>query len=188
MGEFATARLILCWPLLHVYPRHVEWLNDQNLMRWSEQRYREHTTESQWDYLQDAAKEGNPVVIDILLKPDQPRPINDQFGASIGTIAAYVDLRHRRADMGIMIGAPYHGNGYGTEAWWGAMWMLQNEFQVRKFEAGCVADNAGMNRLLVRLRFQFEGTRKNHFLIDGERRDMNMYGHGQMEPKGGTET
>lgn len=187
MGEFATARLTLCWPLLHVYPHHVVWLNDRDLMRWSEQRYREHTVFSQWDYLQDAAKESNPIVFDILLKPDQPQP--DQFPSrSIGTIAAYVDLQHRRADMGIMVGPPFHGRGYGAEAWWGAMWMLQNELQVRKFEAGCVADNFGMNRLLARLRFQFEGTRKNHFLIEGESRDLHMYGHGLMEPKEGTET
>lgn len=175
MSQFNTERLQLRWPLTEPDPRHVEWLNDKELMRWSEQRYLGHDMLSQKVYLYEAYKSGNPIVFDIRLPPACNMP-----GFSIGTISAYIDRRHRRVDMGIMIGPDYHGQGYASEAWMGVMQALSKEFVVEKWEAGCNEWNGPMKAVLRRCGYSWEGTRTNHFRVDDKPCDLELFGRGPL--------
>lgn len=181
VSQIETERLQLRFPLTDVDPRHVAWLNDKNLMRWSEQRYQEHDCDTQRRFLLQALVDGNPLCFDIILqdttKPVGPLP-DPEYGCSIGTIHAYLDRRHRRADLGIMLGPGYHGKGYAEEAWTAVMDHLAKEHgpAAFKFEAGCASGNKPMIRLLERMGFFPEGRRYNHFIIDGRHHDLVQYG------------
>ncbi|SRR5258706_4058997 len=168
--DIMTPRLIL----LHTYeavPEHVEWLNDKELMKWSEQRYKTHTMVTQQDFLDLAGADFNPLVWDI-----QRRETTSITSVSIGSLHAYCDKRHRRVDMGIMLGPLYHGNGYAAEAWDAACKYLAVKHHMRKFEAGFVDGNLAILKMLMRLGWQPECRRENHFIIDGESRAVVLFG------------
>lgn len=139
----------------------VGWLNDPEVVRYSEQRHKEHTEESQQFYLQDG--------------PDVFREIHagDRF---IGTISAYIDEPNSIADVGILIGdKSIWGKGYGTEAW---IAFCDHLFlhKIRKIEAGAMNINSRMINIFRKSGMHFEAFRENHFLYDGEPVHMVLWG------------
>ncbi len=128
----------------------VKWLNDKNLMRYSEQRHKEHTVEGQCNY------------ISTFKYPDFFLSIR-KHSLLIGSITAYVDKPNSVANLGLLIGWP--GHGYGTEAWG----MLLNGLRtnrIRKVEAGCMSDNIGMMRVCEKSGMLIEGWQNKHFILD----------------------
>ena len=114
--------------------RYVGWLNDPEVVRFSEQRHRTHTLQSCRDYLASFA--GTPhyfwavVACDVAL-------------GHIGNVNAYVDPTNRVADVGILIGERrVWGAGYGSEAWQAVCGFLLDELELRKVTAGTLATNA----------------------------------------------
>ena len=178
--DIATARLLL----IHTYKvvdEHVDWLNDKNLMKWSEQRYKDHSYTSQAQFLEDARFHGNPLVWDIRLAPTPA--IGSLLGesrmttsVSIGSLHAYCDERHRRVDLGIMLGPQYHGNGYAAEAWDSVCMYLATKHHMRKFEAALVDGNVPIMKMLMRLGWAPEARREHHFIIDGQPYGLVLFG------------
>ncbi len=150
-----TTKLILR-PLLKATQRHVDWLRDQKVVEYSEQRHREHTLTTCLRYIHSFVPDGHIWAI-YTTKDDR----------HIGNIAADVDRPNNTADLSILIGDREHwGKGLGSEAWrWVTEWLLNKDGgDLRKVEAGCMAVNIAMRRVLDHTGFQFEGERKNHFL------------------------
>lgn len=145
----------------------VSWLNDQEVMKYSENRHQKHTVKSQKAYLDSFPSDSF-----IWLIKDT---IGDIY---IGTISAHTDPYNGVADMGILIGEkPYQGQGYGLEAWRRVMMFLVDG-NIRKIECGCRADNGAMKRIASKSNMQYEGTRPWHFLDDQDRPiDLDMYGY-----------
>src|SRR5215475_12022905 len=101
-----SARLILHphSPML-VTQEHVDWLNDKDLMKYSEQRHHEHTLRTQLDYV----RAEHPSRLVWLIRCNS---------VDIGSMSAYVDAANQRADLGILLGRrEYHGQGLAAEAW-----------------------------------------------------------------------
>lgn len=139
----------------------VGWLNDPEVMRYSEQRHKHHTEETQQQYIQDG--------------PDVFREIHagDRF---IGTITASIDRPNSVADVGILIGEKsLWGRGYGTEAW---IALCNHLFvnQIRKIEAGAMNINSGMIAIFQKSGMHFEGYRNSHFIVKSEPVHMVMWG------------
>ena len=138
------------------------WLNDPQVVRFSEQRLRRHDWESQHEYIHEG--------------PDIFREIHagNEF---IGTITANIDRHNAIADVGILIGeGSIWGQGYGTEAW---IAFCDHLFlhKVRKVEAGAMSVNAGMISIFKKSGMTFEGFRNDHFdLGDGKYAHMVMWG------------
>ena len=138
----------------------VRWLNDRTLMKYSEQRHTVHTQASQLRY------------INSFKEPDQYKKINFETKL-IGTVSAYVDTINDIANVGILIGGPHGGNGYGEEAWR----IFCNDLGVRKIEAGCMAQNKPMIRVFEKNHMRLEGTRRAHFdLGKGVHDHLVLYG------------
>jgi RimJ/RimL family protein N-acetyltransferase len=179
--DIATKRLMLMLSYDAV-PEHVEWLNDNKLMKWSEQRYREHTIETQQDFLDEADAAGNPLVWDIRLPYEaleqKPRlRIEGEIGSPIGSLHAYCNERHKRVDLGIMLGPQYHGEGYAAEAWSAVCDYLAYKHGMRKFEAGFVDGNIPILKMLMRLGgWHTECRRENHFIIGGQSYGLVLWG------------
>ncbi|MEW6664770.1 MAG: GNAT family N-acetyltransferase [Thermodesulfobacteriota bacterium] len=155
-----TPRLRLV-PFSEMYlgERYVGWLNDPEVVRFSEQRHRVHTLETCRKYL--ASFEGSPDYFwAILLKSGE--------SAHIGNISAHVDVRNQVADVGILIGEKScWGKGYGLEAFRGVLDFLFRRTGVRKVTAGTMATNQGMIRIMERAGMQEDGTRMAQVLLEG---------------------
>lgn len=170
--KIQTERLVLCRMTadeldLDTIRKHVEWLNDPQAMRFSEQRHLTHTCETQTQYIKDHHKAGHALFNIVVRGSRWTQP------TTIGSLTAYFDVPNTRVDMGIMIGPPFCGQGYGSEAWYG----LFDELEASKIEAGVMEGNSAMIRICEQ-RMRFEGSRKSHFLgPDGQRYDLLQFGY-----------
>lgn len=139
----------------------VRWLNDPDVVRYSEQRHKHHTEETQLDYLTN----GPDVFREIYLE--------DRF---IGTISAYIDHPNSVADVGILIGEKKEwGKGLGFEAW-EAFCDSLFKVGIRKIEAGHMAGNHSMMQICRKYEMHDEGRRLKHFIHNGWPTDVVMWG------------
>jgi RimJ/RimL family protein N-acetyltransferase len=125
-------------------------LNDKHRMRFSNQRFHDHTRESCLAYL--GSFEGSP---------------NSYFairhgGETVGTISIYRNPHHGTADIGIMT---YVG-GFGLDAWLAAIALLEAE-GVRKITAGTLDCNTRMIAILRASGMHQEGSRFGQELCGG---------------------
>lgn len=151
-----NTRNLVLRPLTKATQRQIDWLRDETVVQFSEQRHKTHTLSSQLNYIR-SFDEGSHIWGIYLSENDR----------HIGNLSARTDVPNNVADVGILIGdTDCWGHGYGAEAWRAVCsWLLDKESgNLRKLEAGCTATNIPMRRLLDHSGFQFEGERKNHFL------------------------
>jgi RimJ/RimL family protein N-acetyltransferase len=165
MAQIKTEHLILYIGAYHrgYHPEmHIKWLNDKELMKYSEQRHHAHTLASQRKYLASFDHVGS-FLWEII--PHEMR-------LPIGTITAFCDWRNGIADLGIVVGT-FQGRGYGTEAWQAIThWLFKKG--IRKIEAGCMASNAPMIKLFGKVGMVIEARRRAHFLLDSKPEDLIM--------------
>jgi ribosomal-protein-alanine N-acetyltransferase len=163
MTEILTKRLKLLRPDLTpetTIKTMVGWLNDPEVVRYSEQRHRDHDEESQRLYI---------------LEVDVFREIYTST-SFIGTITAQIDRPNSVADVGILIGdKSAWGKGYGTEAWTAFCNQLFTA-GIRKIEAGAMSTNVGMIKIFTKSGMTFEGFRDNHFICGDEVAHMVLWG------------
>lgn len=146
---------------------YVGWLNDPQVVRFSNQRFRAHSLESCRAYL--ASFEGSENLFLAIRRRED--------GAHIGTMTVYRSIQHGTADVGIMIGerSCWRG-GCGQDAWDTLLRWLLARGDIRKVTAGTLACNKGMVRLMERSGMTLEGTRQAQELVEGEPQDIVLYG------------
>lgn len=150
-----------------ITPAYLGWLNDAEVVRFSNQRFRRHDAASARTYLNSF--EGTDNLFLAIRAMEGWR--------MIGTMTAYVDDRHGTADLGLLIGErAVWGQGFGLAAWQ----LLSNALlacpDIRKVTAGTLGCNVGMLRIMKRSGMVAEGVRHQQELVDGEPQDMYLYG------------
>lgn len=145
---------------------YIGWLNDQNVVKFSNQRFLVHSMDSCLRY--QASFEGTDNLFMSI------RQLTDN--ELIGTLTAYVASNHGTVDVGIMVGnKSVWGMGYGLDAWITmANWLLGRQ-DIRKLTAGTLACNFGMITLMERSGMILEATRKAQEIIEGYPVDMLYY-------------
>lgn len=116
------------------------------------------------EFVENELEEENTILLGICLD-----------GELIGDIALE-EKENGVAELGIMIGPEYHGNGYGTEA---SRLVINHAFEqlrYHKIKTRVAESNEKSTRVWEKLGFQQEGTLREHFFLDGEYRDMKLYG------------
>jgi ribosomal-protein-alanine N-acetyltransferase len=165
MTTILTERLVIvtCSEDISNVRSHVAWLNHPQVVKYSEQRHKNHSVKSQFDY------------IDSIKLPSMFMEIF--FNKTIiGTITAHVDKYNSLADIGILIGdMSAWGQGLGTEAWKAMMDHLIGH-GIRKIEAGAMESNIGMIRIFTKTGMREEGRRPGHFFHDNKYTDLVQYG------------
>jgi RimJ/RimL family protein N-acetyltransferase len=159
MTSITTARLSLR-PLTRTSSRNLVWLRDKDVVRYSEQRHRDHTLSSQLRYMNSFVGKSRLWAIYLV-----------ENGEHIGNLSARHDAPNDVADVGIMIGeTKLWGRGYAGEAWKAACnWLIDKEGGgIRKLEAGCARTNTAMLKIIQGSGFKQEGELLNHFLYDGQ--------------------
>jgi [ribosomal protein S5]-alanine N-acetyltransferase len=160
-----TARLrIVPFSEVHLTPRYVGWLNDPEVVRYSEQRHRAHTIESCREYWRSFA--GTPHRFWAILVSAGPL-------GHIGNINAYVDGKNLAADVGILIGEKgAWRRGYGLEAWRAVCGYLLETAALRKVTAGTMAANKGMLRIMEKSGMVDDGRRIRQCLFESREVDV----------------
>jgi ribosomal-protein-alanine N-acetyltransferase len=169
--ELSSKRLLLT-PYLSslVHQRHVDWLRDPEVVKYSEQRHFYHCLETQEAYVSQRTFEDR--YLWLIQVPPGMLATRD-----IGTIRVSVDRMNRVGDMGILIGEKsMWGQGYGTEAWKTVMDYCFKGLELRKVECGTMLANIGMRRTATKCGMEPEGARLSHFILDGETQDLLLYG------------
>ena len=142
---------------------YVSWLNDPEVVRFSNQRFRSHSTASCRDYLRSFAGTEN-LFMAVRLAADR---------RMIGTITAYVNRHHGTADMGLMIGDRSEwGKGYGLDAWRGLMRQLLEERRMRKVTGGTLDCNTAMKRIMEKSGMYLEAIRARQEIVEGAPHDI----------------
>jgi len=145
---------------------YIGWLNDQNVVKFSNQRFLLHSMDSCLRYR--AAFEGTDNLFMSI------RRLTDN--ELIGTLTVYVASNHGTADIGIMVGnKSVWGMGYGLDAWNTTVNWLLGRQDIRKLTAGTLACNFGMIALMERSGMILEATRKAQEIVEGCPVDMLYY-------------
>lgn len=147
----------------HLTERYVGWLSDPRVVRYSEQRFRAHTLESSRSYMESF--KGTPHLFRAIVARDPAL-------GHIGNLNVYFDSRHDSADIGLLLGPPSWGNGYGKEAWRAMLEHLLRARDVRKVTGGCVADNHAMVRIMRGAGMVEDGRRVRHYVYDRKEVDV----------------
>lgn len=145
---------------------YVSWLNDPEVVQYSENRYREFTLEGCRDFAKSFESSPHHLWAIVLTESNQ----------HIGNINAYIDTNNQLADVGIMIGKrSCWGGGYGLEAWQEVCRWLLTEGGIRKVTAGTLDTNIGMKKIMEKAGMIPDGRRKRHYINDGAEVDI-VYG------------
>lgn len=134
------------------------WLNDKALMRYSSQRSKTHTVESQREYWKSFVYPNHYLAI--------------ENGSLVGTATIYVE--DGRADIGTLIGVP--GHGYGSEVFGHLIAIAFSIPGVRKVTGGTLDGNVAMWKVYEKHGMKLEATLREHEIHDGEAHDVRIYG------------
>ena len=161
--QLITPRLVLKpFSLDMVGDHQVGWLNNPEVVKYSEQRHRKHSRQSCTAFANSIDHE-NDHMWAIYAKSHH-----------IGNISARRDVPNQVAEISILIGErSVWGSGYGAEAWRECCdWLLSDG--VRKIIAGTMALNYAMIGVFNKTGMNIECVRKGEFLLDGEPIDLVM--------------
>ncbi len=145
---------------------YLSWLNDPEVTRFSNQRFREHNAKSCIAYQKSFQDSVNCFLSIIHLKDAVP----------VGTMTVYRTPVHGTADMGIMLGnRRYWRRGLGLEAWSAVLTRLLHEEGMRKVTGGTTRPNTGMVKIMEQSGMTLEAVRKRQELIDDQPVDLLHY-------------
>lgn len=126
----------------HLTDRYISWLNDPEVVMYSDQRFKNHTQKSCREYWQSF--QNSPNFFWALVS-------NDPELGYIGTMTAYVKEQNKEADVGILIGEKAAwGRGYGLEAWQAVCDWLFESANIAKITAGTDVKNTAMRRIMAK--------------------------------------
>ena len=138
----------------------INWLNDKNLMRYSEQRFFKHSKVTCIKFYLDNLRNKNLYYA-----------IFDK-NRHVGNIRAVIDKFNSVADIGILIA--YQNKGYGNIAWKKMMNILK-KIGVRKITGGTMIANKAMIRIFKNNRMKLEYKKIKHFKLQKKFVDLLGY-------------
>lgn len=149
----------------HISQEYIKWLNDKEVVRYSEQRHHEHNYESCYEYfIKNKSCNCYFLAIEVL---------EGQQWKHIGNLGAQVDQKNKIADLSIIIGDKNNWNkGFGTISWSMASLSLINLLNLRFVTAGTMRINKPMLSIFRKSGMQIEATLPNRFLFDGDEVDL----------------
>lgn len=141
---------------------YVNWLNDPEIVRYSDQRFKVHTRETCKHFYESFQN-----------SPHHFWAIVSKEYGYIGTMTAYIDTNHSVADVGILIGKKdCWGRGFGFEAWTAICHYLIRELKIRKITAGTLSVNKGMLSIMQRAGMIEDGKRIRQCLYENQEVDL----------------
>lgn len=165
--RLGDVELFLLEPEL-VSAAYVGWLNDPRVNRFLESRFVTHTLEGTREFVRQCRADAGTLFLGI-----RSHALD---GRHIGNVKlAPIDRRHGLGEIGILIGEPdAWGRGVASSTLAILKTIAQRQLGLRKLTAGVYISNVGSRKAFERVGFIVEGTRRAHFLLDGQPEDMQL--------------
>ena len=145
---------------------YISWLNDPDVVRFSNQRFIRHTIKSSQIYLKSFKNTTN---FFLTIR----RQIDD---LPIGTMTVYFSTHHKTANIGILIGQKsLWGQGLGQDAWDTITAWLIDSYQIRKVIGGTLSNNKAMIRIMERSGMRCEAIIPRQELFNSKEIDLYYY-------------
>ena len=152
----------------HISKNYLDWLNDYEMVKYTESRHTVHTMESLKNFVTHVNNESNYcfAIIDI------------QSGKHIGNIKiGNIHPIYKYADVGLIIGDKnFHGKGIATEALKLCVEFAFKQLKLHRLYAGIYDVNIGSIKAFEKAGFVREGCEKEKYLFEGKRIDSYIYG------------
>ena len=142
---------------------YINWLNNSELMKYSENRHEKHTSKSCKKYYETFHNSK-----DLLFAI-----IDSKSNEHVGNINAYIDNYNGTADIGILVGKVQ--KGYGYIAWIKMIEILFQKKDIRKITAGTMSENIPMLKIFEKSGMEYEYRKKNQFIYNGSSIDLIGY-------------
>ena len=144
----------------HLNENYVSWLNDMEVVRYSEQRHSKHTLESCRGYYKQQKNSGNYFLAIEFLEKE---------GRHVGNLGVSVSLTNNIVDLSIIIGdKSVWGTGIGSRAWSLAIKTILYDLSFRMVTAGTLDVNKPMIRLMKRSGMNIDGILPGRFIFEGD--------------------
>ena len=151
----------------HISKKYISWLNNKNLMKYSDQRFYKHDYKSVMNYLAFMKKTNNfffAIIEKSLLL------------GHIGNISVYFDEYNKTAEISILIGEKKaRGLGYGLEAWNSVLIEILKMKSVNKAVAGTLKINKKMVNIMKKSKMKKTGERKSFIYYNKSYQDLVFY-------------
>lgn len=143
----------------HLTNQYVKWLNDPEVVRYSEQRHHSHTLETVWEYYEAQQNSAHGfLAIEYL----EEMPIH------IGNIGVFIDRENNTSDLSIMVGDKnYRGKGIAGRAWQLCLNTLLDELGFRMVTAGTMDVNKPMISLMKKSGMNIDGKLPKRLVWEG---------------------
>lgn len=159
MGNRLSVSLRLLSPE-DVGDAYLRWMNDPEVTRFLECRWRRFTSEMLWDFVRGANESPRDYLLGIFSEEGKRHIGNIKIGS--------VDWVHRFGDLGLLIGEKdCWGRGVATQAIEQACAYARDELGLRKLVAGIYQGNEGSLRAFLKAGFRQVGVLEKHRLDRG---------------------
>jgi RimJ/RimL family protein N-acetyltransferase len=146
---------------------YVSWLNNYEIVQFTEQKYIEHNRETVIDFVNRKYNSNLDLLFGIFF--DARHIGNIKLGP--------IDFNHRVSDVSFFIGEKnMWGRGLMTQVIEAVVGIAFGECGLDKVTAGAYANNIGSIRALEKNGFLLEGRRVKQILFEGKRIDAVIYG------------
>ena len=145
---------------------YVDWMNDQGVVRFTEQRFAITTKPNIRSYLQKMDKSLSDLLYGIY-----------EHGTHIGTIKlGAINPWHKTATLSYLIGSKEHwGKGIASRVISKMTDIGFGELELEKISASVYVNNKASARVLEKNEFQLEGVKTAQYLFEGQRVDALLY-------------
>ena len=148
---------------------YVDWMNDPEIVQFTESRFSSHTMESIREFVQACHGDPNVILFGIFDSATEWHIGNIKLGP--------LNRRHLLGDIGIIIGRrEFWGKGIATEAVSLLRDYAFSEVGLHKLTAGCYSTNLGSAKAFEKAGFALEGYRPKHSKAGNEWVDLLEFG------------
>ena len=146
---------------LKVLKEWVSWLNDKEVTKFSNQRFRKHTVVSQKKYLIDKLKRKDSLLFKI-----------EYQGIFVGVIEiGNIDFNNENCELMYFIGnKKLWSKGVGTKIIHQAIKYIRNNMNIKKVYAGCSKRNKASIKILQKNKFKIEGKIRNFLTVSKQKK------------------
>ena len=144
-------------------PDYIYWINKNKVNKYLEIRYKKQTRNDIKKFIIKCKKSRSTYLFGIFII---------KSNVHIGNIKLEItNLRHRRAEVGIMIGQESEwGKGYGAQAIKLLQKFAKYRLKLKKLSAGCYENNTGSMKAFLNAGWEVEGFQKSFWKLNSKKR------------------
>tara|TARA_Y100000591_G_C21728293_1_gene642595 strand:- start:107 stop:625 length:519 start_codon:yes stop_codon:yes gene_type:complete len=153
-----------------VSDRYVEWMNDFQITKLTEQRFFKHTKKTIIEFVNEKKYSKNEYLFGIFYVNEKKTHIGN---IKLGPI----NYHHKFAEISYLIGdLRFQNKGLATKAIEQVLVLAKKKYKLKKIIASLYSNNIASKRVLEKNKFKLEGIIKKKFVFKKKRLDQLIFG------------